>query len=132
MLCRLFPLFRYLGGQGPYRLLLDTGSSTLGVASTLCTSCPVSEYGALWNPSSAVNTINTNTPYHITYGNGSTYWSGSIYNTTVTIETNYGQPAHGPSVTTLIAAISSQSLFFQPNSSCPTRHVHPCRTSSKE
>ena len=115
-----YSLSMYLGEQGPFRLLLDTGSSTLGVASSLCTGCPVSEYGSLWNASAAVDTDDTHHTIRNAYGNGTTSWSGSIFNTSATIETSYNQSAQGPPVRLLVVAISSQSLFFQTNTDCPT------------
>jgi hypothetical protein len=90
-----------IGGSEDFQLSLDTGSTTLGVASNKCTSCggtnPVYTPGA-----TAVDQHKTATSE---YGSGS--WTGEIYQDAVGI---------GASPTTKVefAAIDTQSSFFEP------------------
>jgi hypothetical protein len=68
-----------LGGQ-TMQLLVDTGSSTLVVASTLCTGCTrLSERGLLWNVSHGATS-----DVHVSggYGFGGNSWNGTVYTAT--------------------------------------------------
>jgi hypothetical protein len=88
-----------IGGQ-TFSLVLDTGSTTLGVASSACTSCdgvtPVYQPG-----STATDEHQTATSQYVT---GS--WSGEIYADTVSV-------AAGATASVDLVAIDQQSSFFQ-------------------
>jgi hypothetical protein len=89
-----------LGGSQTFQMLLDTGSTTLGVAATGCSCGPASP---LYTPSStAVDQKQTATSQ---YGSGS--WSGEIYQESVAIGTSATAP-------TKLVAISQQTQFFEP------------------
>jgi hypothetical protein len=94
-------------GSQTFQLNVDTGSTSLGVASTMCgTSCGVSpEYtpGA-----SAVDDKQMATSQ---YGTGS--WTGEIYTDSVGF-------ASDPSIPLNFVAIDSQSMFFTPGIQCGT------------
>ena len=76
----------YLDGQGPFRLIVDSGSTTLAVASNLCINC------------SGVHPTYTGTPSKLAYGGrtvqsrygGGTGWSGHAYTSAVSLN---GSPA---------------------------------------
>jgi hypothetical protein len=89
-----------LGASQSFQMLVDTGSTTLGVASTGC-SCgsasPVYTPGA-----SATDEKQTATSQ---YGSGS--WSGEIYQDTVSLGAS-------PTAPTKLVAIKSEANFFQP------------------
>ncbi len=89
-----------IGGSQVFQLALDTGSTTLGVASSSCSTCDVTpEY----TPGA------TATDDHQTgssqYGTGS--WSGEIYEDTVAVGPTPGAPVQ-------FVAIDTQSQFFEP------------------
>ncbi len=88
-----------VGGQ-PFTLVLDTGSTTLGVASAACSSCdgvtPVYQPGP-----TATDQHQTATSQYVT---GS--WSGEIYADTVSV-------AAGATASVDLVAIDQQSSFFQ-------------------
>jgi len=85
-------------GSQSFQLLVDTGSTTLAVASSSCSGCGVKpEYTP---DSSAVDEHRTATSE---YGTGS--WSGEIYEDTVAIGS--------ASTPVKLAAIDSQTGFFQ-------------------
>ena len=93
-----------LGGSQPFQMAIDTGSTTLGVASTMCPSCSV--VPAYTPDASAVDQNMTGTSQ---YGSGS--WSGEIYQDTVRV-------GSGPTVPDKFVAIDTQSQFFQPGIRC--------------
>jgi hypothetical protein len=93
-----------VGGSQTFQFIVDTGSTTLGVASTMCPTCAVSpEYtpGA-----SAVDEHKTASSQ---YGSGS--WSGEVYEDSVSV---------GSSRTSsdTFVAIDTQSQFFQQGVRC--------------
>jgi Eukaryotic aspartyl protease len=96
------------GGAEPFSLLLDTGSTTLAVASSACTDCSVSP---LYTPGApAVDQHQTATS---TYGGGE-MWSGEIYSDSVSV----GTPTASTSVR--LVAIDTQSEFFSAPITCGT------------
>jgi hypothetical protein len=87
-----------VGGSQKFTCLVDTGSTTLGVASSSCSNCGVKpEYTP---GSSAVDEHQTASSQ---FGTGS--WSGEIYQDTVAMGTG--------ATTVKFTAITSQSQFFQ-------------------
>jgi len=89
-----------LGGTQSFEMVLDTGSTTLGVAATGCSCGPASP---LYTPgATAVDQKNTATT---TYASGS--WAGEIYQDTVSIGTS-------PPARLDLVAISSETNFFEP------------------
>jgi hypothetical protein len=89
-----------IGGSQSFALVLDTGSTTLGVASNQCTTCD--GVAPVYTPgSSATNEDMTATSQYVT-GN----WSGKVYEDTVSM----GAPA---STDVKLVAIDSQENFFQ-------------------
>jgi hypothetical protein len=89
-----------LGGTQHFEMVLDTGSTTLGVAATGCSCGPASP---LYTPGSTATDEKKTASSQ--YGSGS--WSGEIYQDTVSLGTS-------PSAPTKLVAISSQSTFFEP------------------
>jgi len=86
-------------GTQTFQLSVDTGSTTLGVASTKCTSCGVNpEYAP--GPSA----VDENMTGVSQYGTGA--WSGEIYEDTVGVPSNDTAPVR-------LVAIDTQSQFFQ-------------------
>jgi hypothetical protein len=87
-------------GTQQFQLTVDTGSTTLGVASTSCSTCtgvkPEYSPGA-----SAVDEKKTATSQ---YGTGS--WTGEIYQDTVALPPSASTPLK-------FAAIDTQSMFFE-------------------
>jgi hypothetical protein len=97
-----------IGAGGPsFDLVLDTGSTTLAVASSACTDC--TGVSPLYAPGSSA--VNENTAVSSTYGGGAT-WSGGVYDDTVSL----GTPATSASVR--LAAIDSQKQFFTGSFHC--------------
>jgi hypothetical protein len=87
-------------GTQQFQFTVDTGSTTLGVASTMCSGCGVSpEY----TPGSTA--VDQKMMGESQYGTGS--WTGEIYKDTV------GLPP-GPSTQLPFVAIDTQSMFFEP------------------
>ncbi len=89
-----------IGGSQTFQLIVDTGSSTLGVASSTCTTCNVTpEY----TPGSTA--VDQNMMTNIQYASGS--WTGEVYQ---------DQAAVGPSqaAPVKLAAIDTQTDFFEP------------------
>lgn len=93
-----------LGGQGPFKLIIDTGSTTLAVASSLCTTC--TGVTPLFTETAA-NLVGTANAVQSLYGTGTVGWTGSAYTETVSL----GTPTATASV--IIAGINTQMAFFQ-------------------
>jgi hypothetical protein len=94
-------------GTQTFEMALDTGSTTLGVASSDCSSCGVTP---AYSPGkSAVDEHQTGMS---DYGTGS--WSGEIYRDTVSL-------AKGASAPVDLVAIDAQSQFFQPGMMCDSK-----------
>src|ERR1700722_19123443 len=88
-------------GSEQFQLSIDTGSTTLGVASNKCTSCGGTT--PVYTPdSTAVDQHKTATSQ---YGSGS--WTGEIYQDAVGVGTS-------PTTKVEFAAIDTQSSFFEP------------------
>jgi hypothetical protein len=95
-------------GSQTFQMNLDTGSTSLGVASTACSNCGVTpEY----TPGvTAMDQMQTATSQ---YASGS--WSGEVYQDSVGF-------ASDPTIPLNFVAISTQSSFFFPNTQCgPSR-----------
>jgi hypothetical protein len=88
-----------IGGSQSFQLSVDTGSTTLGVASTGC-ACGVSP---LYTP--GPDAVDENMTAHAEYGTGS--WSGEIYQDTVGVGAE-------TSVDVNLVAIDSMTQFFTP------------------
>jgi hypothetical protein len=87
-------------GSQTFQMIIDTGSTTLGVASSKCTDCGVTP---LYTPgTAAVDEGSTTTSQ---YGSGS--WTGEIYQDSVGFTSD-------PTVPLKFAAITTQSMFFGP------------------
>jgi hypothetical protein len=89
-----------LGGSQQFQMNIDTGSTTLGVASNQCSSCGVTP---VYTPGSSA------TDQHQTamsqYGSGQ--WTGEIYHDSVTLSPAMATPMN-------LVAIDTQMGFFQP------------------
>jgi cathepsin D len=87
-------------GSQTFQLAVDTGSTTLGVASSGCRNCDVSP---LYAPgSTALDVMRTATSH---YGTGS--WTAEVYEDAVGF-------VSGPTVLLRFAAITTQKNFFEP------------------
>jgi hypothetical protein len=89
-----------IGGAQQFQLSVDTGSTTLGVASVLCSGCGVSP---LYAPGPAA--VDEHSIADSQYGSGS--WSGEIYQDTVGAGTEAATPVD-------LVAIDTQVQFFEP------------------
>ena len=89
-----------LGGNATFQMALDTGSTTLGVASVKCTDCGVAP---VYTPGKTAS--DTNQTGMSQYGTGS--WSGEIYGDSVGLGGGATAPVD-------LVAIDSQSQFFEP------------------
>jgi hypothetical protein len=89
-------------GGSPFRLTIDTGSGTLGVAAAGCTTCSDAGVAPLYTPGSTA--IDQHQTGHQTYGDGQ-MWSGEIYQDVV-------EAGPGASANVDLVAIASQSNFF--------------------
>ena len=96
-----------LNSQGPFRLIVDTGSTTLAVVSPSCTSCG----GATpaFTPNSASQT-NGGSSITATYGGG-TAWTGQTYRSSVAL-------GDSRAVFMGMAAISSSAGFIDGSKVC--------------
>jgi hypothetical protein len=92
-----------IGGGQTFQLVLDTGSTTLGVASSTCTDC----FGLtpLYTPGATA--VDQHQTAMSEYESGNT-WSGEIYEDTV----GTGTPEATTSVK--LAGITTQNTFFEP------------------
>jgi hypothetical protein len=88
-----------LGGSQTFQLVIDTGSSSLGVASSTCSNCGVTP---TYTPGSTA--VDKNMPTSIQYESGG--WSGEVYQDTAAVGSS-------PAATVDLAAITSQTMFFQ-------------------
>lgn len=88
-----------IGGSQVFNAIIDTGSTTFGVAATTCTDCDVTpEYTPGTTATDEKQTASSQ------YGLGS--WSGEIYQDTLTIGAE-------PALPVKFASITTQSMFFQ-------------------
>jgi cathepsin D len=89
-----------VGGTQTFQVIVDTGSSTLGIASSTCTTCNVTpEY----SPGSTA--VDQNMMTNIQYASGS--WSGEVYQDQVAVGPSQAAPVK-------LAAIDTQTDFFEP------------------
>ena len=87
-------------GTQQFQLTLDTGSTTLGVASSSCSGCDVSpEY------TPGATAVDQKKMTSSQYGTG--MWTGEIYKDTVALPPTAASPLE-------FVAIDSQSMFFEP------------------
>jgi hypothetical protein len=91
-------------GAQSFQLIVDTGSTSLGVAGTGCTNCSVTP---LYNP--GTTGVDRNKTASAQFGSGK--WSGKVYGDTV---------GFAPKPTTALdfVSITSQTGFFQAGSTC--------------
>jgi hypothetical protein len=87
-------------GSQTFQMIIDTGSTTLGVASSKCTDCGVTP---LYTPGTAA--VDEGSMTTSQYGSGS--WTGEIYQDSVGFTSD-------PTVPLKFAAITTQSMFFGP------------------
>jgi hypothetical protein len=93
-------------GGGTYEVTVDTGSTTLALASSLCTNCT-----GISNPYTPAADADTHESTSALYGDGSG-WTGEIVQDTVEI------PGSQLSVPVRFAAMKSQSNFFKSSPAC--------------
>jgi hypothetical protein len=98
-----------IGATQSFNLAIDTGSTTLGVASSSCTNCDVTP---LYSPGSTAT--NENQKVDAEYGSGE--WSGEVYLDSVTVGPEEAVPVK-------LGAIDSQMEFFTPASCTPQKGV---------
>jgi hypothetical protein len=89
-----------IGSAQTFQLLVDTGSTTLGVAASSCTSCGVEP---VYKPGSTA--VDQNEQADAEYGLGS--WQGEVYQDAVSA-------GAAPDVSVDVVAIDAQSQFFEP------------------
>ena len=89
-----------IGGTQKFQMLLDTGSTTLGVASNMCSTCGVSP---TYTPGTSSKALNQTVDAQ--YGSGS--WVGTTFEDSVSVGSS-------PATTMNFAAIDSQMMFFEP------------------
>jgi hypothetical protein len=87
-----------IGGTQHFELLLDTGSTTLAVASNTCTNC--TNIMPLYTPGATAK--DQNQMATATYGSGT--WTGEIYQDTVVVGTS-------PSIPDKLVAIDSETVL---------------------
>lgn len=97
-------------GSQSFRLIVDTGSTSLGVAGSGCSNCNVSP---LYSPGSTA--VDQKKSANAQFGSGS--WSGKVYEDSV-------GPTAATSVPVKIVSITSQNGFFQPGSTCGGKEYH--------
>ena len=123
----LYSVDLFIAGQGPFTLQLDTGSSTLAVASTLCpvsADCPLS-LGRLFNVSQALlsrQLVSSGGSAQVNYAGGTGY-SGALVTGNVSVDMGVSSPYngtnHGPDTLTEFVAIANSNHFFYPGDNCP-------------
>jgi hypothetical protein len=96
-----------IGGAEAFALIVDTGSTTLAVASSSCTTC--TGVSPLYTPGSTA--VDEHETASSTYGGGA-MWSGEVYDDSV----GMGTPTASAPV--MLAAIDSQSQFFLGSITC--------------
>ena len=96
-----------INGQGPYRLIVDTGSTTLAVVSASCTSCDGATPTFIPNPTSQTNDGDQITA---TYGGG-TGWTGYTWRSSVAL-------GDSRAVSMQMATIDSNDGFINGASVC--------------
>src|SRR3989442_1087142 len=89
-------------GASPFRLTIDTGSSTLGVASASCTTCSADGVTPLYSPGPTA--VDQHQTAASTFGDGQ-MWSGEIFQDVV-------QADPGAAATVDLVAIATESNFF--------------------
>jgi hypothetical protein len=94
-----------VGGQD-FQMIVDTGSTSLGVASSMCSGCGVTP---LYTPGATA--VDQKVMGTSQFGSGS--WSGEVYQDSVGF-------ASDPSVPVKFVAIDTQSMFFRPGATCGT------------
>lgn len=97
-----------LNNNQTFHLIVDTGSTTFAVASSLCdASC--NSVSPLYSPSNTAETFGTAST---TYGDGSN-WFGTIFNEYVALATNESTITNdSPAATMKIVAITTNQDFF--------------------
>ena len=93
--------------QGPYRLIVDTGSTTLAVVSSECTTCDSVQ--PTYTPAAGTET-NNDQPVTSKYGGG-TSWSGHAYTASVAV-------GDSSSVSMAIATIETNDKFIDGANIC--------------
>lgn len=112
-----FTVETWANAQGPFHLIVDTGSSTTAIASYNCVSCQ-----NIYHLDPLLNTtkpdIDTSSSYTVsaTYGGGSS-WTGFTIPVSIQLFQNYSNP-----VMTQIVAITESNNFFS-TSDCTLRTV---------
>jgi len=96
-----------ISSQGPYRLIVDTGSTTLAVVSSACTTCDSAN--PTYTPPAGTETSNDET-VSSTYGGG-TSWSGHAYTADVAV-------GDSTSVSMAIATIETNQGFIDGSKIC--------------
>lgn len=89
-----------IGGSQQFQLLLDTGSTTLGVAGSTCSTCDVSPK---YTPGATA--VDQHDTAESQYDEGS--WSGEVYEDSVVLGSAASTPVD-------LASIQTQSMFFNP------------------
>src|SRR5579859_1780357 len=92
-----------VGGQD-FQMILDTGSTSLGVASSMCSGCGVTPEYTPGTTAMDLKTMATSQ-----FGTGS--WTGEVYQDAVGF-------ASDPAVPVKFVAIDSQSMFFRSGLTC--------------
>ena len=96
-----------IAGQGPYRLIVDTGSTTLAVVSSLCSTCD--DAHPTYTPAAGTQADN-DAAVSSTYGGG-TSWSGHVYSAQVAV-------GDSEAVSMDLATIEANSGFIDGSKVC--------------
>jgi Eukaryotic aspartyl protease len=91
-------------GSEDFQMIVDTGSTSLGVASSMCSGCGVTP---VYTPGASA--VDQKTMATSQFGTGS--WSGEVYQDSIGF-------ASDPAVPVKFVAIDSQSMFFRPGLTC--------------
>src|ERR1700733_1103415 len=100
----LFYIAQVTVGDQSFAMLIDTGSTTTGVAGATCTSCAVAGVSPLYMPSATA--VDAGATAMTMYVDGSG-WSGEIFQDAVAL--GFGVP----SVELELASITAQNEFFR-------------------